>query len=82
LKHFTCGECAIVTEVVELAYVGRTHRPCGACGVLVWIPEGCPHMRAGKDPQAPSSHTRNNRRYAAAAAVRAREDVAALLRTL
>jgi len=63
-------------EVVERAYVGRTHRPCG---VLVWVPEGCPHMRAGKDPRAPSRHLRNNRRYAAAAAERARLDVAALL---
>lgn len=32
----------------QTAYVGRTHRPCGACGVLVWIPEGCPHFRVGR----------------------------------
>ena len=28
-----------------IVVIGRTHRPCGACGALVDIVEGCEHMR-------------------------------------
>ncbi len=66
--------------VVERAYVGRTHRPCGACGELVWVEEGCPHIpRTG--PRVHSRHTRNARRIAADARERRRRDIAALMWT-
>lgn len=37
-----------MSDEVQTAYVGRTHRPCGVCRALVWIPEGCPHFRVGR----------------------------------
>lgn len=43
--------------------VGRTHRPCGACGVLVAVGATCPHIKAA-GPRAPSHNTRNARRAA------------------
>jgi hypothetical protein len=57
-------------EIVQTAYVGRTHRPCGACRELVWIPEGCPHFHAGR-----VSKTRQQRNDAARK--QSRRDVAA-----
>lgn len=70
-----------VVEVVEQAYVGRTHRPCGACGALVWIPQGCAHMRAGREPMS-RDHTRATRRANDLAREQARASVAAFLRTM
>lgn len=28
--------------------IGRTHRPCGACGALVDLFDGCAHMPSGR----------------------------------
>lgn len=37
--------------------IGLTHRPCGACGELVDLVEGCEHLRVKRVRQRPARLT-------------------------
>jgi hypothetical protein len=54
-------ELPVPAEVTVTAYVGRTHLPCGACDALVWIVEGCPHIKSVRE-RTQRDHTRATRR--------------------
>lgn len=57
-----------------IVIIGRTHSPCGACGVLVALVEGCTHLPLGRPPSKRSRRAAERAERTAATMV-ARSDL-------